>query len=61
MSDTEDRGRAETKSILKVNSSLWTGGKPTKIQKKGTRSPTHITGTLTLEQMSAYQAMYRIE
>lgn len=57
----EERGRTETKSTLKVNKSLWTGGKPTKIQKKGIHLPTHITGTLTLEQMSAYQAMYRIE
>lgn len=61
MSGMEERGRTEAKNALKVNTSLWTGGKPTKIQKKGTQLPSHITGTLTLEQMSAYQAMYRIE
>lgn len=63
MSEVEERGRADKKEHLKVNRSLWTGGKPTKIHKnpQTQRLPTNINGTVTLEQMAAYQAMYRIE
>lgn len=58
----EHRGRTtEVRSNSKANRSLWTGGKPTKIEKPGQQLPSKITGILTLEQMSAYQAMYRIE
>lgn len=61
MPDIEERGRTKSKKSLKVNRSLWNSGKPTKIQKKGDKLPINITGPLTLEQMCAYQAMYRIK
>lgn len=61
MPGVEERGRIESKNPSRVNRSLWNGGKPTKVEKKGQKLPTNITGPLTLEQICAYQAMYRIE
>lgn len=58
MSQTDDRGRSS--SPRRVNKLLWKGSKPQK-SLRCANFPTLITGELTLEQMTAYQTMLRIQ
>lgn len=60
---TDDlRGRTDKSSDAYVNRSLWTDIRSEKGNSTDSfRLPTTITGALTLEQISAYQAMFRIQ